>query len=105
MLAKLKDAFAYCKGIFERCLSEPDVNSRLVFLLGGTVSAVAILILVIAFIHADTPNKASYPSMVLAVGGGSVMHGVSRYFTKKNSKAPTSDGATPDVAPADTGAK
>jgi hypothetical protein len=100
---KLKAAFAYCKAIFERCLVEPDVNSRLVFLLSGVGTIVALGIVTVAFVFAK--NKDAYPSMILALSGGAVGHSIGRYFTKKNSTAPTSDGATPVDVPAEIGAK
>ena len=67
---------------FGRAMTEPDINSRLMFMLGGVVSSLSILILVIAFVCAK--DKTGYDYMVIAVSGGAVGHGVSRYLTKKN---------------------
>jgi hypothetical protein len=75
--------FSYCKQIFERSLVEPDVNSRLVFLLTSIGSAAAILILTVAFVCKAAPSD-NFPYMAGAVGGAAVGHGFSRYLTKKD---------------------
>lgn len=67
---------------FKRAMEEENINSRLIFLLHGGVSALGILILVIAFCFAA--NKEHYDYMVLALGGGSTGAAVGRYLTKKN---------------------
>ena len=78
-IASIKAFFTYW---FNKAMTEPDVNSRLVFFLHGIGSAVATLILTIAFIYAE--NKESYPYMVGAVAGGSLGAAAGRYMTKKN---------------------
>lgn len=82
MIQTIKNSIAYGKELLEKCLSIPDWNSRLVFLGQSAISAVAVLVLTIGFLHAKSPEL--YPEMVLAVGGvftGTVAAG--RYFTKK----------------------
>lgn len=71
----------FCSMWFNRAMTEPDINSRFVFLLSGIGSAVATLTLVVAFIVAK--DKTGYDYMVMAVGGGAVGHGINRYLTKK----------------------
>lgn len=72
----------WIRDLFEKCMTLPDYNSRLVFLTSGVGSMLCVLALVIAFIFAK--DKTGYDMMVLAVSGGAVGHGVSRYLTKKN---------------------
>ena len=74
--------FSYVKTWFERAMTEPDINSRLVFFLHGVGSVVATLVLTIAFIYAK--DNESYPFMVGAVAGGSLGAAAGRYMTKKN---------------------
>lgn len=79
MFSKIK---SFISTWFTRAMTEPDINSRLVFLTSGLGSILAILILVIAFVVVK--DKTGYDYMVMAVSGGAVGHGVSRYLTKKN---------------------
>ena len=72
----------FCVTWFNRAMTEPDINSRLVFLVSGIGSIFAVLGLSIAFVFAK--DKTGYDYMVMAVSGGAVGHGVSRYLTKKN---------------------
>lgn len=90
MFDGIKKLAEYGKLWFEKALKEPDVNSRLVFLLHGVVSALAILVLSIAFIFAK--QKDSYQYMILALGGTTTGSAIGRYFTKK-------DGGDPGAAP------
>ena len=83
MFAWIGKSAAYCKQIFERSLVEPDVNSRLVFLLTSLGSVLAILILTIAFVCKVAPSD-NFPYAMGAVGGAAVGHGFSRYLTKKD---------------------
>lgn len=88
--------FSYGKMWFERAMTEPDVNSRLVFFAHGVGSVIATLILVVAFIYAK--DKESYPYMVGAVAGGSFGAAAGRYMTKKNGgDADKKDDAQPKV--------
>jgi hypothetical protein len=83
MFAFVSSGLAYAKHWFERAMVEPDINSRLVFLLSTGVSSLAILILTIAFICAKNPSD-NYPYLAGAVGGAAVGHGFSRYLTKRD---------------------
>jgi hypothetical protein len=91
MFAWIGKSIAYCKQIFERSLVEPDVNSRLVFLLTSVCSALAILILTIAFVCRANPSD-NYPYAMGAVGGAAIGHGFSRYLTKKDGIDNSKDG-------------
>ena len=71
----------YIRTWFEKAMTEPDVNSRLVFLLHGIVTSVGILVLTGAFLWAQ--DKTAYPYMVGAVGGGGVAAAAGRWMTKK----------------------
>ena len=68
---------------FNRAMTEPDINSRLVFFVHGVGSVVVTLLLAVAFIFAH--NKETYPYMVGAVAGGSFGAAAGRYMTKKGS--------------------
>lgn len=96
MLKKVQIAIT---SLFNRCLNEDHTNSRLIYLLTGSVSALSILILVIAFIHATPQDKAAYPEMVLAVAGTHGAASWGRYMTKKNQgkKDPGTDPQPADV--------
>ena len=83
MFAWITKIIAYGKNTFERSLVEPDVNSRLVFLLTSVGSALSILVLTIAFICKANPSD-NFPYMAGAVGGAAIGHGFSRYLTKKD---------------------
>lgn len=72
----------WVKEVLEKCMTVPDYNSRLVFLLSGIGSVISVVTLVIAFIFSK--EKSGYDMMVLAVSGGALGHGVNRYLTKKN---------------------
>ena len=87
----------FIKELFERCLAEADVNSRLIFLLHGIAAAVSLIALTIAFIVAL--HKEGYPSMVASVGGSGAAAAVGRYFTKKNGGDDDHDGSAKVDAP------
>jgi hypothetical protein len=78
---------AYGRGIFERALVEPDINSRLVFM--GTFLVTSLLMLVHTVIYAVaflTHGKTdpSYPTILGVLAGGHGVNGIARFFTKKN---------------------
>ena len=91
MFTFISRSLAYCKGIFERSLVEPDVNSRLVFLGTSLASALAILILTVAFVCKSAPSD-NFPYAMGAVGGAAVGHGFSRYLTKRDQADPKVGG-------------
>lgn len=72
---------AYIKTWFERAMTEPDVNSRVVFLAHGMATAFGLVALTVAFIFAK--SKEVYPYMVGALAGGAAAGGVQRWMTKK----------------------
>lgn len=72
---------SYCKTWFEKAMTEPDVNSRLVFFLHGIVVAVGLLVLTVAFIFAKA--KEGYPYMVGTLGGSAAATAAGRWMTKK----------------------
>jgi hypothetical protein len=87
---------AFHKYWFNRALTEPDINSRLVFLLHGGVSALGTLVLSIAFIFAK--QQEHYEHMILALGGSTAGSAIGRYFTKKNGGDPGAAPPSPDPA-------
>lgn len=84
----------YIKALFEKCLKEDGVNSRLVFFLHGVISALCILVLSIAFIFSKSHDGYDYMIMALGTSGGAAA--VGRYFTKKNSNGPQTEDPAPD---------
>lgn len=86
--AKLKAGVLYL-------LQQKDANSRFIFLLHGVAITAGTVALVVAFICAK--DKASYPSMVLALGGSGVGAAAGRFMSKKNS-ADAPDSVAPDAA-------
>lgn len=90
MLESIKKFVGYGKTWFEKALTLPDINSRLVFMAQGLCAALCTLVLVVAFIFSNK-HPQEYEYMVLAVGGGSAGSAVGRYFTKKNG-----NGSQPD---------
>lgn len=91
--AKLKAAVLYL-------LEQKDANSRFVFLAHGVGVTLGTVALVAAFICAK--DKASYPSMVAALGSSGGIAALGRWATKKTSTAdaPEPDANAPDVAKA-----
>ena len=99
MFNGIKNVAAYGKTWFEKAMKEPDVNSRLVFLLHGVASAFGMVAVTIAFIFVTTfTNKSAehYEHFILALGGSSAGSAVGRYFTKKDGGDP---GAPPPPPP------
>lgn len=86
-------ASGYLKALFEKCMNEDGVNSRLMFFLHGAISAVCILILSIAFIFAKSHD--GYDYMILALGTSGGAAAVGRFFTKKNSNGPQTEDPAP----------
>ena len=66
--------------ILDRCLSEPEVNSRLVFLVVGVVTALGMLAISIAFIF--VADRELFPTMIGTLGASGVGAGFGRYLTK-----------------------
>lgn len=77
----------FIKTWFEKAMTTEDVNSRLMFFVHGLVTALAVLLLCIAFIFAV--QKEIYPYMVGAAGGSGLAAGVGRFLTKKEGGPPT----------------
>ena len=87
MFGWAKKLGAYGKNLFERCLKEPDVNSRVVFL--GTfiiTSALMVghfVVYAVGFLHGK-PIDPTYPTVLGVLGAGHGVNGLARFFTKKN---------------------
>lgn len=79
------------RALFERCLSEEGVNSRLMFFLHGIVVALGTLVLVISFIFSQDRN--GYDYMVMALGGSGGVAAAGRFLTKKGPELPKTPGA------------
>lgn len=73
-------SIAFISTWFTRAMTEPEINSRIVYLFSGVGSMVAVLALVAAFIFSH--DKTGYDYMVVAVSGGAVGHGINRYLNK-----------------------
>lgn len=73
---------------FKRAMTEPDINSRVVFLLHGGVTALGILIVAVAFVVVTACTQRPtdhFEHIIMALGGSGAGSAVGRYFTKKNS--------------------
>ena len=84
---------------FNRAMTEPDINSRAVFLLHGAVTSFSIFAVTIAFIIVTMFTSRSaehYEHYLLALTGSAAGGAVGRYFTKKNGGDP---GAAPPSPP------
>ena len=83
----------------ERAMTEPDINSRFIFLLHGIAATLCLLALTVGFIVAK--DKTGYDMMVLAVGGSGGAAAVGRFLTKKGG----GDAAAPAPAPEPKGTR
>lgn len=102
MFNGIKNAVTYGKTWFEKAMKEPDVNSRLVFLLHGVASAFGMVAITIAFIIVTMfTNKSAehYEHFILALGGSSAGSAVGRYFTKKNGGDAGTAPPSPETVP------
>lgn len=91
-MKKLIEAIKYW---FNRAMTEPQINSRIVFLLHGVTVSLCVIVLTIGFMVSH--NKEMYPTMVAAVGAGSVGTAAGRLLTKlgdKNKPAPPTEDST-----------
>lgn len=79
---------SYLKNVFERCLNEDGVNSRLMFFLHGVVTSIGLGALVIGFIVSE--HKEGYDMMIMAVGGSGAAAAAGRFLTKKG--PPSTEG-------------
>ena len=93
---------AYSKNLFERALREPDVNSRLIFLLTALVTSVLMVghfvVYAIGFLHGK-PIDPAYPTVLGVLGAGHGVNGLARYFTKKNGSDGNGDQPDPPAPP------
>lgn len=69
------------KAFFNNLMSQPEWNSRFIFLVHGLASGLGILVLTLGFLCSK--DRTLYPDMILAVGGSGGMSAVGRFFTKK----------------------
>jgi hypothetical protein len=87
MVAWVVKIVAYAKRLFERCLTEPGVNSRVIFLLTAIVSCLIMLvhtaIYALAFLRYGRMDP-SYPTILGILCGGHGVNAIGRFFTKKN---------------------
>lgn len=67
--------------LFNKLMSQPEWNSRFIFLVHGLASGIGVLVLTLGFLWSK--DRSLYPDMILAVGGSGGMSAVGRYFTKK----------------------
>lgn len=92
---------AYGKGLFERCLKEPDVNSRVIFLMTAIVTSALMVghfvVYAVGFLHGK-PIDPAYPTVLGVLGAGHGVNGFARFFTKKNGGDGNGNG-DPDPAP------
>jgi hypothetical protein len=87
--AKLKAGVMYL-------LNQAQANSRFIFLIHGVAVTLGTAALVVAFICAK--DKASYPSMVAALGSSGGVAALGRWATKKTATADAPpDAAEPDA--------
>lgn len=90
---KIKQFF---KEQFTNCMTLPEYNSRLVYLVTTLTLCATTVVLSIAFIFAK--DKAVYPSMVMAVGGSGIASGVSKFMQKYGqAKQDAANPTTPSV--------
>jgi hypothetical protein len=110
MFGWLKDSVSYCKKIFERALTEPDVNSRLIFLSTAVVTSLLMIghffVYAVGLFHGK-PIDPAYPTVLAVLLGGHGVNGIARYFTKKDggdggngNPNPAPDPNAPAVPPA-----
>lgn len=80
------------KDFIKMLLTQPDTNSRFIYLVHGVASSVAVIVLSVAFLFAK--DRTGFPVMVTAAAGGGVGASVGRMMTKmggKKSAETTSD--------------
>src|SRR5258708_28255861 len=88
---KVRSVVEFHRYWFNRAMTEPDITSRLVFLLHGGVTALSILFVTVAFICVTaftTKSAEHYEHYLLALTGSGAGAAVGRYFTKKNGGDP-----------------
>jgi hypothetical protein len=93
---------AYGKNLFERCLKEPDVNSRVIFLMTAIVTSALMVghfvVYAVGFLHGK-PIDPAYPTVLGVLGAGHGVNGLARYFTKKNGNGDEPNGQPPAPNP------
>lgn len=102
MFNRTRKFAAYGKHLFERCLAEPDVNSRVIFLSTAMVTSGLMVghfvVYAIGFLHGK-PIDPQYPTVLGVLGAGHGVNGLARYFTKKNGGDGDEETPTPPPAP------
>lgn len=93
----------YGKELFERCIREPDVNSRVVFLLTSIVTSALMVghfvVYAVGFLHGK-PIDPAYPTVLGVLGAGHGVNGLARFFTKKNGNGTGDADIPPPATPA-----
>lgn len=82
MFTKIRNLVAYAKDLLDKCLHEPEVNSRLVFLTNSLVIHVVVLWQTFAYIH-NPVKDANYISILGVCLGAHGVNGLGRLMTKR----------------------
>lgn len=85
MFQFIPKTFAYGKSIFEKCLTIPDYNSRLVFLTTSLVVHIIMLWQTAVYLHSSTKDT-NYPTILAVLLGGHGVNAVGRFMTKRDGK-------------------
>jgi hypothetical protein len=84
VFAKIKNSVAYVKGIVDQALHQPDVNSRLVFLVNSLVCHVIALWQTFNYLRTPPGQRdGNYVSILMVVLGAHGVNGLGRYLTKR----------------------
>jgi len=72
----------YCKDWFDKCMHEPDVNSRMIFIGTFAVTSLIMLAHTVVYLasHAKDPN---YPTILTVLLGGHGVNALGRLMTKR----------------------
>lgn len=99
MFSWIKKASGFVHQTFDKCMTTPDYNSRLVFL--GTTVFTQILMIWHTAIYLHQPTKDSnYPSILAILLGGHGVTALGRFMTKRVGEKAESLADT-DAAPDD----
>jgi hypothetical protein len=87
----------FLKEQYTNCMTIPEYNSRVVYLVSALTSLLGSVAVVIAFIFAK--DKTGYDTILLAITGGGLASGVSKWMQKTaQGKIGTLTNALPVVA-------
>lgn len=87
----------YC--ILDKCMSVPEANSRLAFIVHSLIASFVLLFLGIAFVFVK--DREMFPTMIGAVSGGGFLGAIGRLATKYGDGKQGDPGTTvqPPAAP------